>query len=169
VAGPLVAGADTGHPVARNRRTLWLLLVSVMCAAVTAGCGVSTGDAQTRDTKVVAQALSEADSAAQAALLAVQTPPASITSPYQRQVVADAEKGFQSGVSTFEGRQPPNTAASNALDARSGAVLDRAGDDLRALRIAVERGDQGEIAKARTALTSSAKSLAEADDELSSS
>jgi hypothetical protein len=144
-------------------------MVVVMCSAATAGCSVSTGDAQTRDTKVVAQALSEADSAAQAALLAVQTPTASITSPYQRQVVADAEKGFESAVSTFEGRQPPNTEASNALDARSGALLDRAGDDLRALRIAVERGDQGQITNARAALEASARSLAKADDELSAS
>jgi hypothetical protein len=169
MAGPTGGGADTRHSLAWNRSGLRLLVVGALCSAATAGCSATVGSAETRDTKAVAQSLSEADSAVQAALLAVQIPPASIMSPYQRQVVDDAEKGFDSAVSSFQGRQPPNTPSNNALDARSGALLDRAGDDLRALRIAVDRGDKGEIASARTALDASAKDLAKADDELSAS
>jgi hypothetical protein len=167
VADACGAGADTRHPAARKRRSLRLLAVLALCSAATCGCSASGGDAETRDTLAVAQSLTEANSAVQAALLAVQIPRADITSAYQRQVVADAEKGFDSAVSTFDGRQPPNTPSSNALDAHAGALLDRAGGELRTLRIAVERGDQDQITNAGTALAASADELTKADDELS--
>jgi predicted small secreted protein len=149
------------------RRSLRLLVVLLLCSAATSGCGTAVGDAESRDTLAVAQSLTEANSAVQAALLAVQIPRADITSAYQHQVVADAEKGLDSAVSTFDGRQPPNTASSNALDAHTGALLDRAGGDLRNLRIAVERDDQDQITNARRSLAASAEELAKAADELS--
>ena len=151
------------------RRLLGLVVVMVLSSAAVSGCSGTTQEAEERDTKAVAQSLSDANSAAQAALLAVQTPRENITSPYRRQVVADAEEGFDSAVSTFEARQPPDTASSNALDDRSRALLDRTGSDLRALRIAVERGDQDQITDARDALATSVEQLSKASDELSAS
>jgi hypothetical protein len=144
----------------RPGRWLCLPAVGALVAAVLAGCvGPTVTDAGYRNK--VAGTAKQISSAIASARLGVRLDLDGRSAfALTDQTVSDAEADADSAATALASRQPPTDAALRLYQRATGPIQD-AVDALRALRIAVRRGERGAIERALSALDGPARDMDE--------
>jgi hypothetical protein len=121
--------------------------VTVILAALLAGCASPTVDPSNYRTKVHDTAAAMISEINTATLTAHAWRARRVTTPYADTVVSNAESSAGTIASVFDSRQPPSEGSSSLKEKIDGP-LQSATSALTDLRIALRRGDRAQVDKA---------------------
>jgi hypothetical protein len=144
-----------------------IAVITLTCALLTSSCVTNvTGPVRTPTTyehKAAATAATASSNVATAAMLARAGAEDRATFPYLSVVISESEDGLAAARSTFDAIQPPDEASEDVRDELD-ALLDVAGEDVTAARVAIRRGDRAPLAELAPRLEQDAADLSDFEE-----